>query len=65
MFKTGSDYTCLAVINVDSGLKKDDPQVFLNKCKYIEKEVIRHIIEDPNISSDKSDEEKIRMIKFF
>ena len=33
-----SDYTCSAVINVDSALKKDDhPQAFLKECKHIEK----------------------------
>ena len=33
----------LAVISLDSALKKDDyyyPQVFLKECKYIEKKVI-------------------------
>ena len=57
--KASSDYTCLAVINVDSTLKKDENyylQVFLKESNYIEKEVIRHIIEDPEISSDESDE---------
>ena len=68
MPKADSDYTCLAVINVDSGFKKEEiysPQVFLKEWKYIEKEVIRHIIEDPEISSDESDEEKVGVIKFF
>ena len=58
MPKARTVYTCLAVINVDSALKKDEncyPQVFLKERKYIEK-VIRHIIEDPKISSDESDE---------
>ena len=57
--KASSDYTCLAVINVDSTLKKDENyylQVFLKESNYTEKEVIRHIIEDPEISSDESDE---------
>ena len=31
--------------------------MFLKECKYIEKEVIRHIIGDAEISSDESDEE--------
>ena len=68
MPKADSDYACLAVINVDSGFKKEEiysPQVFLKEWKYIEKEVIRHIIEDPEISSDESDEEKVGVIKFF
>ena len=33
-----SNHTCLAVISLDSTLKKDenyDPQVFLKECKYI------------------------------
>ena len=53
--------TCLAVIGLDSALKKDEncyPQVFLKECKDIEKTVIRHI--NYNLSdfssSDKSDE---------
>ena len=65
MPKADSDYACLAVINVDSGFKKEEiysPQVFLKEWKYIEKEVIRHIIEDPEISSDESDEEKVGVI---
>ena len=36
----------LAVISLDSALKKDDnyyPQVLLKECKYTEKIVIRHI----------------------
>ena len=36
----------LAVIGLDSALKKDDnyyPQVFLKECKYIEEKVIRHV----------------------
>ena len=46
----GSNHTCLAVITIDSALKQEEnyyPQVFLKECKYIEKEVIRHIIGDP------------------
>ena len=59
MHKAGHNYTCLAVINIGSALKKDEnyyPQVFLKECKYIEKEVIRHITEDLKIFSDESDE---------
>ena len=36
--KVDSNHTCLAVISLDSALKKDDnyyPQVFLKECKYI------------------------------
>ena len=64
--KADSNHTCLAVISLDSPLKKDEncyPQVFFKKCKHIEKKVIRHIIdelesssEDPD-DSDDSDEE--------
>ena len=40
--KVDSNHTCLAVISLDSALKKDDnyyPQVFLKERKYIEKKV--------------------------
>ena len=58
-----ADYhTCLAVISLESALKKDGnyyPQEFLKECKYIEKKVIRHI--NDNLSdfsySNESDEE--------
>ena len=60
-----SNYTYLAVISLDSTLKKDDNyylQVFLTECKYIEKKVIRHVnvsLSDfsSSDSSDDSDEE--------
>ena len=61
--KVGSDHACLAVITLDSVVKKNDnyyPQEFLKKCKYIEKKVIRHIIDnssDFSSSFDESDEE--------
>ena len=45
MLKTGSNHTCLAVITIDSALKKEEkfyPQVFSKECKYIKKEVIKH-----------------------
>ena len=44
--KLHSNHTCLAVISMDSVLKKKDdyyPQVLLKECKYIEKKVVRHI----------------------
>ena len=44
--KLDSNCTCLAVISLDSSLKKDDSyylQVFLKDCKYIQKKVSRHI----------------------
>ena len=53
----------LAVITLDSALKKNGnyyPQVFLKECKYIEKKVVRDIIDDLESSSDgcgDSDEE--------
>ena len=49
--KVDYNHTCLAVIGLDSALKKDEnyyPQVLLKECKYIEKKVIRHI--DDNLS---------------
>ena len=59
------NYACLAVISLDSALKKDRkcyPQVFLKECKYNKEKVIRHI--NGNLSdffssdySDSSDEE--------
>ena len=60
--KVDSNHTCLALINLDSALKKDDnyyPQVFLKECKYTEKKIIRHINNNLNdfFSSDESDEE--------
>ena len=44
--KVDSIHTCLAVISLDSDLKKDDsyyPQVFLKECKYSEKKIDRHL----------------------
>ena len=57
-----SSHTSLAVIRLDSALKKADnyyPQVFLKECKYIEKKVVRHIHDNLSYfsSSDESDEE--------
>ena len=56
--KVDSNHTCLAVISLNSALKKDKNyylQVFLKECKYIEKKVVRHIIDDLESSSDDSD----------
>ena len=67
--KVDSNYTCLAVISLDSALKKDKsyyPQVFLKECKYIERKVIRHItddIESFSDDSDQSDEEQIKAMR--
>ena len=61
--KLESKHTSLAVISLDSALKKDDnyyPQVFLKECKYIEKKVVRHIhcnLSDFSYSSDEFDKE--------
>ena len=57
-----SYHTCLAVISLDSALKKDENyylQVFFKKSKYIEKKVIRHINDNLSdlSSDDDSDEE--------
>ena len=54
-----SNYTCLAVISLDSALKKDKsyyPKVFLKECKYIKRKVIRHVTDDIESFSDDSDE---------
>ena len=64
--KVESNRTCLAVICLDSALKKDDnyyQQVFLKECKYIEKKVIRHINDNlsdfsSSSSSDDDDDDK-------
>ena len=53
-----SNHTYLAVISSDSALKNDEnyyPQVLLKKYKYIEKKVVRHIINNLESSSDGSD----------
>ena len=57
--KVDSNHTCLAVITFDPALKKKDsyyPQVFLKKCKYIEKKITRYIINDVESSFDDSDD---------
>ena len=61
--KLDSDQTDLAVISLDSALKKDNnyyPQVILKEYKHIEKKVVRQIHDNLNVfsySSDESDEE--------
>ena len=61
--KVDSSNTCLALISLDSALKKDGnyyPQVFLKECKYTEKKAIRHIndnFSDVSSDHDESDEE--------
>ena len=42
-----SNHTFLAVISLDSALKKDYKyyaKVFLKECKYTQKKVVRHMI---------------------
>ena len=56
--KADSNHTCLAGTSLDSTPKKDENyyrQVFLKDWKYIEKKVVRHIIDDLESSSDDSD----------
>ena len=68
MAKVDSNYTCLAVIEIDFILKKNEnyyPQIFLIECKYIEKEkmALRYITDDLENSfedSDESDEKEIK-----
>ena len=61
--KVDSNHTSLALIRLDSALRKDDnyyPQVFSKKCKYTEKKVIRYIHDNLggfSFSSDESDKE--------
>ena len=53
--KADSNHTCLAVISLDYALKKDNNyylQVSLKEFKYIEKKLVRHIIDDLESSSD-------------
>ena len=63
-----SNQTSIAVITLDSAVKKYDsyyPEVFVKDCKYIEKNVVRHlhdILSDFSYSSNKSDEEQIKAI---
>ena len=59
MPKAGSNHTCLAVIIIESALKKGENyylEVFLKEFIYIEKDVIRNITQDLEIPSDDSDE---------
>ena len=53
--KVDSSDTCLAVISLGSALKKNDNYylpLFLKNCKYIEKKVIRHTIDNLESSFD-------------
>ena len=40
--KLDSNHTCLAIISLDSALKKDN-NYYPQECKYIKKKVVRHI----------------------
>ena len=56
--KMDSNHACLAVISLDSALKKKEicyPKVFLKEYNYIEKKIVRHIIDDLERFSDDSD----------
>ena len=61
--KVDSNHTCLAVINLDSALKKDKnyyPQVLLKECEYIWKKVVGHVydnLSDFFLECDESDKE--------
>ena len=67
--RVDSNHPCLAVISLDSVLKKDGtfyPWVILKECKYIEKKVVKHItdhLESSCNDSDDSNEEQIKDIK--
>ena len=57
--KMDSNHACLAVISLDSALKKKEicyPKVFLKEYNYIEKKIVRHIIDDLERFSDDSDD---------
>ena len=59
--KVGSNNTCLAVISLDSTLKKEDNcywPLFLKECKYFRRKAIEHIhdiLSGFSYSSDESD----------
>ena len=56
--KVDPNHTLLATISLYFVLKKGEshyPQVFLKECKYINKNLVRHIIDDLESSSDGSD----------
>ena len=64
-----SNHTFLAVIILDSALKKDEnyyPQMFLKECKCIEKKVIRHTNNDLSdfFYSEECDEEQMFSDKY-
>ena len=57
-----SNHTCLEIITLYSTFNKGGnyySQAFLKKCKYIDKKVIRHNINDIESSDDDSTEEYV------
>ena len=63
ILKVDSNHTFLAVISLDSALKKDENwymQSFLKECKNIKVKLIGHIINDLESSDDDSHEESIQ-----
>ena len=57
--KVDCNHACLAVISLNSALKRDENyycQAFLKECKYIKKKLIRHIIDNLEFFSDGSDD---------
>ena len=69
-----SNHTYSTVISLNSALKKKKenyyPKVYLNKFKYVQKKLIRHIIDDLESfsndydHSDDYDEEKFVALRF-
>ena len=63
ILKADSNHIFLAVISLDSALKKDENwyiQAFLKECKNIKEKLIGHISNDLESSSDDSHEESIQ-----
>ena len=59
MQKTGSNYTYLAAITIDSIYRANENyylQMFLRECKYTETKVITYFMDDLRFSSDVFDE---------
>ena len=63
-----SNHNSLAVNSFDSALKKDEnyfPQVFFKECICVYKNVIKHIIDDLESSSDDSEKYRLKRLMFF
>ena len=57
--KMDCNHPCLVVINSNSAFQKDQRyylDVFLKECKYIERKVVMHIVDDLKNSFDDSDD---------